>query len=97
LGGVISTREFALYTLGGSSPALNDDGLPFSAARYSKYKYGSVAAAETFARALGAAFCQAHPEFALAPWLLMASSPYAHVHCGIGRLRLERPGVQVRP
>jgi hypothetical protein len=87
-----------LYTLGGSSPAANDDGrLPFSAARYSKYKYGSVAAAETFARALGAAFCQAHPEFALAPWLLMASSPYAHVHCGIGRLRLERPGVQVRP
>jgi hypothetical protein len=80
LGGVISTREFALYTLGGSSPAANDDGRqPFSAARYSKYKYGSVAAAETFARALGAAFCQAHPELALAPWLLMASSPYAHV------------------
>ena len=77
---VIPTREFALYSLGGPSPATNGNcPLPFSPARYSKYKYGSVAAAETFARALGAAFCEAHPELALAPRLLMASSPYAHV------------------
>jgi hypothetical protein len=77
---VIPTREFALYSLGGPSPAVNGGCRPpFSPARYSRYKYGSVAAAETFARALGAAFCEAHPELALAPRLLMASSPYAHV------------------
>lgn len=77
---VIPTREFALYSLGGLSPAANGNcRLPFSAARYSRYKYGSVGAAETFAGALGAAFCEAHPELALAPRLLMASSPYAHV------------------
>ena len=77
---VIPTREFALYSLGGPAPAANGNGRPpFSPARYSRYKYGSVAAAETFARALGAAFCAAHPELALAPRLLMASSPYAHV------------------
>ena len=77
---VIPTREFALYALGGPSPAANGScRLPFSPERYSRYKYGSVAAAETFARALGAAFCEAHQEVALAPRLLMASSPYAHV------------------
>ncbi len=77
---VIPTREFALYSLGGSTLAANGNcRLPFSSARYSRYKYGSVGAAETFARALGAAFCEAHPELALAPRLLMASSPYAHV------------------
>jgi hypothetical protein len=77
---VIPTREFALYALGGPSPTANGNcRLPFSPARYSRYKYGSVAAAETFARTLGAAFCEAHPELALAPRLLMTSSPYAHV------------------
>jgi len=77
---VIPTHEFALYSLGGPSPAINGAcRLPFSPARYSRYKYGSVAAAETFARALGAAFCEAHPELALAPRLLMASSPYVYV------------------
>lgn len=77
---VIPTREFALYSLGGPSPAAGEiSPLPFSPARYSSYKYGSVTAAETFARALGAAFSQRHPELALAPGLLMASSPYAHV------------------
>lgn len=77
---VIPTREFALYSLGGQNPAANGNcRLPFSPARYSRYKYGSVEAAESFARALGAAFCDAHPELAQAPRLLMASSPYAHV------------------
>ena len=77
---VIPTREFALYSLGGPAPAANGTGLPpFSPARYSRYKYGSVAAAETFARALGAAFCERHPDLALAPRLLVTSSPYAHV------------------
>jgi hypothetical protein len=80
LAAIIPTRDFALYSLGGSTPAANGNcRLPFSFARYSRYKYGSVAAAETFARALGVAFCAAHPELALAPRLLMASSPYAHV------------------
>ena len=77
---VIPTREFALYSIDGPSPVVNGGcRLPFSPARFSRYKYGSVAAADTFARALGAAFCEAHPELALAPRLLMASSPYAHV------------------
>ena len=53
--------------------------MPFSFVRYSRYKYGSVTAAETFARALGAAFGERHPELARAPRLLMASSPYTYV------------------
>lgn len=90
---VIPTREFALYSLGGPSPAANGNSrLPFSPAHYSRYKYGSVAAAETFARALGAAFCEAHPELALAPRLLMTSSPYAHVPAAAATLaRRLRP------
>jgi hypothetical protein len=56
---VIPTREFTLYSLGGLGPAANGIcPLPFSPARYSRYKYGSVSAAETFARALGTAFCE---------------------------------------
>ena len=84
---VIPTREFALYSLSGPSHSLSGQSpaangtypLPFSPARYSRYKYGSVAAAETFARALGAAFFARYPELVLAPRLLMASSPYNHV------------------
>jgi hypothetical protein len=77
---VIPTHEFALYSLPGPSPAANGTCPPsFSPARYSRYKYGSVAAAETFAAALGAAFLERRPELALAPRLLMASSPYKHV------------------
>ncbi len=80
MAGVIPTREFALYCLGGPGRASNGTGaLPFSPACYSRYKYGSVAAAETFARALAAAVCQRHPDLALAPGLLIASSPYARV------------------
>jgi hypothetical protein len=76
----VPTREFALYSLGG--PGLAADAncpLPFSPARYSRFKYGSVTAAETFARELGAVFGECHPELACAPRLLMASSPYTHV------------------
>ena len=77
---VIPTREFSLYSLGAPGPAaIEVCPLPFSPARYSRYKYGSVAAAVTFARALGAAFCERRPELALAPRLLMTSSPYGHV------------------
>jgi hypothetical protein len=80
LASVIPTREFALYSLGNPGSATSEGGRPpFSPSRYSRYKYGSVAAAETFARALGAAFCRRHPDLALAPRLLMVSSPYAHV------------------
>jgi hypothetical protein len=70
----ISTREFALYCLGESGPSL-----PFSAACYSKYKYGSVSATEGFAAALGAAFGNRHPELAHAPNPLLTSSPYDYV------------------
>jgi hypothetical protein len=77
---VIPTREFALYSLGDASPAAAEAcTAPFSAARYSRYKYGSVTAAETFARELGAAFCERCPDLALARRLLMTSSPYARV------------------
>jgi hypothetical protein len=77
---LIPTREFALYSLGGPSPTADAAcSLPFSAARYSQYKYGSVAAAETFARALGTAFGERHPDLARARKLLMTSSPYTRV------------------
>jgi hypothetical protein len=52
---------------------------PFSAAQYSRYKYGSVAAGEAFARALGEAFCECRPELVRVPKLLMTSSPYTYV------------------
>jgi hypothetical protein len=77
---LIPTHEFALYSLGG--PSSGADGicpLPFSPAHYSRYKYGSVTAATTFAQALGTAFGERRPELAHAPRLLMASSPYSHV------------------
>jgi hypothetical protein len=76
---VIATYEFALYSLDPGPFANGNCSPPFSPARYSRYKYGSVTAAETFARALGAAFCERHPDLVLAPRLLMTSSPYAHV------------------
>jgi PRTase ComF-like len=76
----IPTHEFALYSLGGASTVAREAGhQPFSVARYSRYKYGSVTAADTFARALGQAFCERCPDEALAPRLLLASSPYVHV------------------
>jgi len=75
----IPTHEFALYSLSEAGPAGPASLLPFSAARYSRYKYGSVAAADAFAQALGAAFADRHPELACAPRLLMASSPYTYV------------------
>jgi len=77
------TCEFALYSFGGpaqSVPGAGDAGpLPFSPASYSRYKYGSVTAADTFARALAAAFGERHPGIAWAPRLLMTSSPYSCV------------------
>jgi hypothetical protein len=70
----IPTDEFALYALNGS-PAAG----PFSAASYSRYKYGSVSAADGFARALGAALGERFPDVVRAPRVLMASSPYKYV------------------
>jgi len=96
------TREFALYSLGGpeslggpaqSVPASGDAcPLPFSPARYSRYKYGSVTAADTFARALVAAFGERHPGLARAPRLVMTSSPYTSVPTAAATLaRRMRP------
>jgi len=76
---LIPTREFALYSLGEPRPAAWTCPLPFSSARYSRYKYGSVTAAEAFAQALGTALAERHPELAGAPGLLMTSSPYTYV------------------
>jgi hypothetical protein len=74
------TREFALYSPGGPAqfvPAAGDAyPPPFSPARYSRYKYGSVTEADTFAHALVTAFGERHPGLARAPRLLMTSSPY---------------------
>jgi hypothetical protein len=76
----IPTHEFALYSLYGPGPAATGVcSLPFSATRYSRYKYGSVTATEAFARELGTAFGDHYPQFARAPRLLMASSPYSYV------------------
>ncbi len=77
---LIPTREFALYSLGGPGPVAGGICCPlFSSVRYSRFKYGSVGAAETFARALGAAFGDRHPDLARTPGLLMTSSPYRYV------------------
>jgi hypothetical protein len=69
-----------LYCLDGphAAAAMNSSP-PFSAAQYSRYKYGSPAAAEAFARALGEVFRECRPELVRAPRLLMTSSPYAYV------------------
>ena len=53
--------------------------MPFSAACYSKYKYGSVSATEAFASALAGAFDDRYPDLTRAPKLLMTSSPYNYV------------------
>jgi hypothetical protein len=77
---LIPTGEFALYHLGKSDHlGESDHPLPFSPVQYSRYKYGSLTAAEAFAQALGTAFAERHPDIARAPRLLMTSSPYTYV------------------
>jgi hypothetical protein len=77
---LVPVHEFCLYRLeGADAAAAMSSSPPFSAAQYSRYKYGSIAAAEAFARALGEAFSQCRPELVRAPRLLMTSSPYTHV------------------
>jgi hypothetical protein len=74
------TQEFALYSFGELAPATaSSSPSPFNSACYSQYKYGSVTAAEAFARALAEALGQRHPDLTRAPRLLMTSSPYAYV------------------
>jgi hypothetical protein len=73
-------HEFSLYHLDGPDAAVAmNSSPPFSATQYSRYKYGSVAAAEAFARALGEAFCECRPQLVRVPRLLMTSSPYTYV------------------
>jgi hypothetical protein len=76
---LIPTHEFALYSLGGLALPAGTCTPPFSAARYSRYKYCSVTAAGCFARALGTAFAERCPELVRAPRLLLTSSPYTCV------------------
>jgi hypothetical protein len=77
---LIPAHEFSLYVLDGpGAAAAMSSSPPFSATQYSRYKYGSAAAAEAFARALGEAFCACRPELARAPRLLLTSSPYTYV------------------
>jgi hypothetical protein len=77
---LIPAHEFSLYCLDGpDAAAAMSSSPPFSATQYSRYKYGSVAAAEAFARALGDAFCECRPEPVRVPRLLMTSSAYNYV------------------
>src|SRR6201996_1124817 len=56
----VPIAEFALCTLGG--PVAGQVGSwPFDPVAYSRYKYGSIAAADAFARALGMAFAERCP------------------------------------
>lgn len=51
------TQEFALYHINeAGTPAHSACTLPFVAAHYSRYKYGSTSAGNAFASALGDAF-----------------------------------------
>jgi hypothetical protein len=72
--------ELALYQLdqGGSAGGMAMT-RPFDAALYSRYKYGSGVAADSFARALARAFLDRHGPLAHQPRLLIASSPYRRV------------------
>jgi len=72
--------EFALYQLDGLGSAIGpDSSQPFDVILYSKYKYGSAAAAGVFARALGTAFLARNHALVTQHQLLVAASPYRHV------------------
>lgn len=74
------TQEFALYHINEvGSPVDSACTLPFVAARYSCYKYGSTSAGNAFAYALGDAFHYAFPQLVNSPSLFVASSPYKYV------------------
>jgi PRTase ComF-like len=76
---LVPTAEFAVYSLGGPGPAAQIDSPPFDPVKYSRYKYGSIAAADDFAQALEVAFGRRYPEVVCTPRLLMTSSPYTYV------------------
>jgi hypothetical protein len=69
--------ELALYRLDQAGRAAIPR--PFDAALYSRYKYGSATAADSFARALGQAFLDRYRQLADQPRLLIAASPYRRV------------------
>ena len=76
----VPTAEFALYSLGGPGPVTGQaSSRPFDPAAYSRYKYGSIAATDAFARALGAAFSECCPAVVGNSRLLLTSSPYTYV------------------
>src|ERR1700759_4729001 len=76
----VPAAEFALYSLGGSGPVASRSGArPFDPVAYSRYKYGSITAADAFARAVGEAFAGHCPAAVGSPRLLMASPPHPHV------------------
>jgi len=74
------SREFALYHLDGcGAPLPSARAEPFSAALYSRYKYGSLAATEWFGSRLATAFTIRHAWLAHQPRLLLAPSPHGRV------------------
>jgi hypothetical protein len=82
--------EFALYRLDqGGSAGGTAIPWPFDAALYSRYKYGSTAAAGWFARALGQVFLDRYPRLAHQPRLLIASSPYRRVPTAANMLAIR--------
>lgn len=76
----IPTQEFALYHIDeAGTPVDSACTLPFVAAHYSRYKYGSTSSGNAFAYALGDAFHYAFPQLVNSPSLFVASSPYKYV------------------
>jgi hypothetical protein len=71
--------ELALYRLDQGGSVGGALAGPFDVALYSRYKYGSTAAAGWFARALGQAFLDRYPRLADESRLFIASSPYRRV------------------
>lgn len=77
---LLPTAEFAVYSLGGPGQVTAQAcSPPFNPVHHSRYKYGSIAATDVFARALGEAFGHRYPEVVCTPRLLMTSSPYTYV------------------
>jgi hypothetical protein len=72
--------EFDLYRLDQVGSTLSSlSAMPFDSGDYSRYKYGSVSAADAYAHMLWSAFLPRNERLARLPRLLVAASPYRHV------------------
>lgn len=72
--------EFTLYRLDhAASTVASLCSQPFDSMDYSRYKYGSVSAADRYARMLGSAFLPRHAQLVRSRRLLVTASPYHRV------------------